>query len=157
MTETIAQFYEKDHDRLDKLFQDFQGLKHLDFPKAKEAFVAFRQGLLRHIEWEEGILFPFFETRTGMRDAGPTFVMTMEHREIKSALEAVHEKVRNKDPNSGVEDSALLSLLSMHNLKEERILYPAIDRAVDDAERRKIFERMEAAPIEPAGACCGSS
>ena len=72
---TISEFYEQDHDRLDELFKTFQKLKRSDFAKAKEAFKEFKFGLQRHIVWEEGVLFPLWEEKTGMSEGGPTFVM----------------------------------------------------------------------------------
>ena len=64
--------YEQDHDRLDELFKTFQQLKRSDFPKAKEAFKEFKFGLQRHIVWEEDLLFPLWEKKTGMSEGGPT-------------------------------------------------------------------------------------
>ena len=72
---TIREFYEQDHDRLDELFKTFQQLKRSDFAKAKEAFKEFKFGLQRHIVWEEDLLFPLWEEKTGMSEGGPTFVM----------------------------------------------------------------------------------
>lgn len=70
-TETVSQFYEKDHDRLDNLFWDFQKWKNENYPRARENFVSFKFGLQRHIVWEEEVLFPFFERNTGMNQRGP--------------------------------------------------------------------------------------
>ena len=69
---TICEFFEQDHDRLDELFKTFQKMKRSDFAKAKEAFKAFKVGLQRHIVWEEDLLFPLWEEKTGMSEEGPT-------------------------------------------------------------------------------------
>ena len=53
---TVSTFYAQNHDRLDELFKTFQKLKRSDFPKAKEAFTAFKLGLQRHSVWEEDLL-----------------------------------------------------------------------------------------------------
>jgi iron-sulfur cluster repair protein YtfE (RIC family) len=79
---TISAFYEQDHDRLDESFKTFQQLKRSDFAKAKEAFKAFKFGLQRHIVWEEDVLFPLWEEKTGMSEGGPTSVIRAEHRRI---------------------------------------------------------------------------
>ena len=55
---SIADYFEKDHDRLDQLYRDYMQLKHTYFADAREKFITFKQGLERHIRWEERILSP---------------------------------------------------------------------------------------------------
>ena len=150
---TITEFYEADHDRLDGLFKGFQKWKRTDFPRAKEAFVAFKFGLQRHIVWEEEILFPLFEEKVGM-SFGPTHVMKMEHREIAQHLESIHKKVQAANPDSDKEEQNLLSVLKLHNEKEESILYPTMDRVVSEEEKSKVFEEMRNMPEERYLVCC---
>jgi len=89
---TVQVSYAEDHDRLDQLMAAYRQCKQTDFARAKEAFKEFKQGLQRHILWEESILFPLFEEKTGMRDCGPTVAMRAEHREIGRWLEACTRK-----------------------------------------------------------------
>jgi len=152
---TISAYYEEDHDRLDALFLDFQRLKRQDVGAARSSFVAFRSGLLTHIAWEEEILFPLFESKTGMSHSGPTFVMRAEHQQIKSLLEAIHKKVAEGNPDSDGDESMLLSVLGMHNTKEENILYPAIDRSVSDEDRGAVFRKMREMPADATPCCAG--
>jgi len=152
---TISAFYEQDHDRLDELFKAFQKMKRSDFPKAKEAFKAFKFGLQRHIVWEEDVLFPLWEEKTGMSEGGPTFVMRAEHRQIGQQLEAIHGKVAEQNPDSDQEEQALLDLLGSHNMKEERVVYPAIDQLTSAEERETVFRNMNDIPEERYKLCCG--
>ena len=145
--ERIKTYFEADHDRLDGLFKAFQALKRSDVVKAGEHFKEFKIGLQRHIIWEEEILFPLFEEKTG-QIRGPTQVMRMEHRQIRDHLEAIAGKVAARDPNSDADEEGLLSVLSAHNQKEEMILYPAIDRSIDEADRASVFEAMKKIPHE---------
>ncbi len=139
----VAHFYADDHDKLDGYFKCFQRTKRQNYPRARECFEKFKAGLHRHIAWEEEILFPLFEEKTGMTDGGPTFVMREEHRQIKAFLEEVHKKVQRQDPESDQEEQQLFEVLKEHNYKEEAILYPAIDRAASDGEREAIFKKMK--------------
>jgi len=152
---TITEFFEQDHDRLDELFKTFQKLKQSDFSKGKEAFKEFKFGLQRHIVWEEDLLFPLWEEKTGMSEGGPTFVMRHEHRQIRQQLEAIHGKVADQNPGSDREEQALLDLLGSHNLKEERVLYPAIDQLTSAEEREVVFQNMKSIPEERYKLCCG--
>jgi len=152
---TISEFYERDHDQLDELFKTFRQLKRSDFAKAKEAFEAFKFGLQRHIVWEEDLLFPLWEKKTGRFEEGPTVVMREEHRQIKQQLEAIHGKVAEQNPDSDKEEQALLELLGSHNRKEERALYPAIDQVTSVEERETVFQNMKNIPEERYKLCCG--
>jgi regulator of cell morphogenesis and NO signaling len=152
---TISVFYEQDHDRLDELFKAFQKLKRSDVVKAKEAFKEFKFGLQRHIVWEEDVLFPLWEEKTGMSEGGPTFVMRAEHRQIGQQLEAIHGKVADQNPDSDQEEQMLLDLLGSHNMKEERVLYPAIDQLTSAEEREAVFRNMNDIPEERYKLCCG--
>ncbi len=149
--------FAEDHDRLDRLLETYRQLKRVDFARAKEAFREFKFGLQRHILWEENILFPLFEEKTGMRDRGPTFVMRAEHREIGKRLEALHDKVRAHDLDSDREELVLVETLFAHNHKEENVLYPAIDRLLSAEEIAAAFRKMEELPEEAYRTCCGPS
>jgi regulator of cell morphogenesis and NO signaling len=152
--QTVSSYYEIDHDRLDELFKNYQQWKRTDFVKAKEFFKQFKHGLQRHIIWEEDILFPIFEQKTGMYGQGPTEVMRMEHRLIKRHLEAIHDKVKVGSSDTDNDEILLLNTLFQHNEKEERILYPAIDRSMNEGERKGVFETMQNVPKERYNNCC---
>ena len=151
----ISAFFEQDHDRLDALFQSFQTLKRHDFEKAKEAFKEFKIGLQRHIVWEEDLLFPLWEEKTGMSEGGPTFVMRAEHRQIGERLQAIHQKVAERNPESDQDEQALLALLGAHNIKEERVLYPAIDQVTTQDECQDVFRKMKEIPEDRYRVGCG--
>jgi len=154
--QTISKFFEQDHDRLDERFKTFQQLKRSDFAKAKEAFKDFKFGLQRHIVWEEDLLFPLWEEKTGLAEGGPSFVMRNEHRQIGQQLEAIHQKVAEQNPDSDQEEQSLLTLLGSHNMKEERVLYPAIDDVTSAEERETVFRNMINIPEERYKGCCGA-
>jgi regulator of cell morphogenesis and NO signaling len=151
---TIMKYYEEDHDRLDELFQEFRQMKHKDFTQAKPFFRQFVFGLQRHIIWEEEILFPLFEEKTGIRQGGPTEAMRAEHKQIKRHLDLIHEKVRVHDPSTDYEEDLLFHAMTVHNLIEEKVLYPAIDRSLSDTERGKVFQSMENLPENRYADCC---
>ena len=154
-TNLITQYFEVDHKRLDAAFACFQALKRESFPEAKQYFKIFYKGLKRHIVWEEEVLFPLFEEKSGMKNNGPTFVMRDEHRRIGAFLDRIHEKVRKADPLIDDDERVLLEVLGAHNTKEEQVLYPAIDKLVDQREMVKVFLALENIPAERYETCCG--
>lgn len=142
-TASINDHYTHDHDRLDELFHQFQTLKSADRPNALRHYQEFNAGLEQHIVWEEELLFPSFESKTGMV-TGPTEVMRWEHRQIRDFLNAIAEKLARDDFDTSDEESGLLAVLGPHNHKEENILYPMIDQVTGAEERAEIFARMNA-------------
>jgi hemerythrin-like domain-containing protein len=90
-----------------------------------------------------------------MSEGGPTFVMRAEHRRIGQQLETIHDKVAEQNPESDEEEQALLDLLGSHNMKEERVLYPAIDQVTSEEECETVFRSMNNIPEERYRVCCG--
>jgi iron-sulfur cluster repair protein YtfE (RIC family) len=132
--DTVTAILGQDHRRLDGLLADAKrALTAGERPRAAALFAAFRDGLERHIVAEEEVLFPAFEALTGIT-TGPTRVMRAEHADIRAYL----AEVANRLAAGGGEGLAtplasLTALLYAHNGKEERILYPATDRAAGAA------------------------
>lgn len=129
--ETLSRYLTEDHEHCDQLFAEAENaVAAADWAEAETEFDRFRAATQRHFQCEEDILFPAFESATGMT-AGPTMVMRSEHVQIRQALEAMAEAVagRNADAYLGYAET-LLMLLRQHNLKEEQILYPMTDRAM---------------------------
>lgn len=151
----IMQYFQADHNRLDVALETFRDFKHESFSEAKRYFKIFNNGLKRHIVWEEDILFPLFEKKSGMSENGPTSVMREEHRRIGQLLERIHEKVRRADPSTDDDEEMLLEVLEAHNLKEEEVLYPAIDQITTQKEIADVFLAIETIPAERYETCCG--
>ena len=140
---TISSMFDEDHERLDALFKSFQTLKRTDVLKAKSAFLEFQAGLQRHVAWEEEVMFPLWEKKSGMTGGGPTIVMRNEHREIGDCLESLALKIQAQNPETDREEETLLDLLDRHNMSEEEVLYPEMDHLISAEERETAFRAME--------------
>lgn len=146
--DTITGYLQGDHRRLDSLMLRCKELVEAGELKAASGiYDEFRAGLLRHIRIEEEILFPEFEEATGMsRSGGPTGVMHSEHLEIMRLLEEIGGLFDDLPPALGEFEplrSALVALLSEHNAKEERILYPMTDLMVPPQRLAEIVRKAK--------------
>lgn len=141
---TVSDYLAWDHDRLDAILELCTKLVGEGrFEEARAHMGEFKDGLFRHIEIEEQILFKAFEDKTGMRDVGPTAVMRMEHKDIKDAVEDIVKACDEKrldDFENG--KATLLGVLVEHNMKEEQVLYPGTDRLLDDKSRENLVEML---------------
>jgi len=145
--DSAMEYLQADHRRLDGLMGGCRTLVASgDLAGARAAFTEFRQGLLRHIKIEEGLLFPEFEAASGMGpDGGPTGVMRYEHAEIIRLLDVIRDLLDGAEPAPGEFESvrsSLVALLHEHNLKEERILYPMTDRLVPPPALSELCRKM---------------
>jgi uncharacterized protein (DUF2249 family) len=135
-----------DHARLDALgAAAFEARARGGLAQARDAFADFAHGLRRHIDFEEELLFPEFEERFGLVGGnGPTPVMRAEHAAIVALLVVMEREI--DDPEAPIELSrAELRLIQRdHDLKEEQILYPALDRLLDEAESDAVVGRIQA-------------
>lgn len=141
--EDVSSLLGTDHERLDSLFADARRLAAAgELLAARAAFEPFAQGLARHLAVEEQVLFPAFDATVPMR--GPTTVMAHEHRSIEHLLGRAREALEADDSGRFDDAAAELSeLLHAHNVKEERVLYPRLDAALDPAARADLVARLQ--------------
>jgi regulator of cell morphogenesis and NO signaling len=139
----ILEFMSKDHDRLDGIFSAFQKTKAENLSQAKTLFANFESGLRRHIVWEEKILFPAFEEKTGMKNTGPTVSMRIEHLKIKEFLDQISQKLQYINIHTGDVEENLINVLKLHNDKEEKILYPWIDQSLGEEALTEMIVKMD--------------
>ncbi len=148
-TPRFDHFLTDDHRACDALLGQLRSAaKAADWAAAGMAFKTLQHDVLAHFAAEEEILFPAFESRTGMT-CGPTRVMRMEHDEARELMLDLAEAVAACDAD-GVRGhgEALLILLQQHNMKEENILYPTsvdVSRDAVPALSEQIMARRLAA------------
>ena len=135
-----------DHDRLEAIeARAFEARARGDAAAARETFALFARGLERHIRFENEILFPEFEARSGLGpEAGPTAAMRIEHRRIEELLAAIERSIGEPRPQAEALRRELHQVLGDHNVKEEQVLYPATDRLLGEAERDELVARIQA-------------
>ena len=126
--DSILNLMTHDHRSCDQHFADIEdALAVGDKNGGRAAFQRFSQALLAHFDAEESLLFPRFESVTGMR-SGPTQVMCLEHENMRAQLRSMHEALIDDDLEGFAgEAETLLVMMQQHNMKEENILYPMCD------------------------------
>ncbi|AGA32934.1 Nitric oxide-dependent regulator DnrN or NorA [Thioalkalivibrio nitratireducens DSM 14787] len=138
----IQAFLTDDHRSCDRAYTEMESaLATGNRDGARSACDRFIADMKRHFQREEAVLFPRFETVTGMRD-GPTRAMKMEHDQMRGLMDELAQAVANGDHRSGLGTAeTLLMMIQQHNLKEEQVLYPMAGRALDN-ESAELIERM---------------
>jgi DUF438 domain-containing protein len=133
------------HKHCDELFaQAEDACAGGDWATGEKAFALLLDQLETHFTSEEELLFPAFETATGMT-SGPTEVMRGEHRQMRDLLGQMKGALAAKDSDAfGGAAETLLILMQQHNMKEENILYPMCDNALGSSDvGASLIERLK--------------
>ena len=141
--ETISSFMTQDHRDCDEEFAQLENsVASENWEEVNRVFNAFSSDLLHHFDMEEKIMFPTFESRTGMQ-GGPTQVMRMEHQQMIQVLDQMKTDVENKDKDHffGLSET-LMMLMQQHNMKEEQMLYRMVDQHLG-ADSELIVSQMK--------------
>lgn len=146
--ESISSYMEEDHDLIDGIAERaVAAAQASDWAALEREGSEFLRRLRRHIEMEEQLLFPAFEQRTGMTESGPSVVMRMEHEQMQPILARMEQAVASRDGSAYRQASdALLQTLVPHNVKEEQMMYPMLDRAMG-ADAQALVAQVKAMAI----------
>lgn len=129
----ILEFMREDHRACDHLYTEAENaLASKKIDEAKKLFDEFYHATNHHFDMEEKELFMTFEKRTGMM-GGPTQMMRYEHQQLRSLLESMRSALAENRSNDffGIGESMMI-MLQQHNMKEEQMLYPMIDRTLGE-------------------------
>ena len=139
--QTISGSMTADHRRCDEMFASAEeSVASGDWKQGSDRFETFRRTAEHHFVMEEDILFPRFEEATGQM-AGPTQVMRMEHVQMRQLFGEMQAALvsRQADEYLGLSET-LMMIMQQHNMKEEQMLYPMMDRVLAGRESDLIRE-----------------
>ncbi len=136
--ESLAMALEREHHEIDAGIEAFMD-------GTRDALAGAVRALRRHIYLEEEFLFPALHA-AGL--TAPVLVMLREHAQMWATLDAL-----DAGPDDGAANTLCRRLtvqLLHHNLKEERVLYPELERVVPEprAERLRAFLESGEMPAE---------
>ena len=122
----LAAFFAQDHRDCDARWADVEELLDTsDVETALPAWHKFDASMRRHFNMEEQVLFPAFDSRSGMGGGGPTAMMRMEHQQMRGLLDQIGAAMDISDAQEAMDvGDTLLMLVQQHNVKEEGMLYP---------------------------------
>ena len=137
---TVGQRLENDHRRIDEGFARFSA-SLAGVAADRPAFDAAAEALRHHIYVEEVHHFPVVRA-SGLMAA--VLVMLREHGEIWDLLDAITEALDGGDhATAGLLWTRLSAVLDQHNMKEERIIYPAGDDKLPAEVADAITDELE--------------
>jgi hemerythrin-like domain-containing protein len=139
------------HEQLTELFLTHQeALLALDIDLALSRLQQFEQELRAHMQVEEEMLLPVY-ARAGQIPGGPIVFFTGEHRKMLEFLARFTEtlqQLKTKPANLPREiiklfdvEAMFKHLMEHHDLREQNILYPTLDKVTTESEREELLSR----------------
>jgi iron-sulfur cluster repair protein YtfE (RIC family) len=144
--DTISRYLAQDHQRLDALVARYFEASTRDTARAAELFFQYRDGLVRHMLWEEEILFPLHERNFGPAGDATLASVKDEHRVIEQLLEFAAAQVRLGSPGAPNEVRRLEAVMTRHEEHEMNVLYPEFDKAISDRDVLHLIRSMDDLP-----------
>lgn len=144
----LTECLQTDHRRLDAILVECKAQAAAGrFAAAADRFTTFREGLARHIDAEEDVLFPALAQHTP-HARGPVSVMRSEHVQIREWMATLARALAAADPAWSSVMGELEEVLSGHNAKEEHVLYPMADEATHEARELDVLRATLQGMIE---------
>ncbi|TCS39243.1 hemerythrin HHE cation binding domain-containing protein [Paucimonas lemoignei] len=129
--QTICEYLEYDHKCCDDLFDKVETsiAKH-EWQQAEIEFQHFHAAFIAHLEGEESIVFPAFG-EIFSEAALPIKILCTEHQRIKGIVTRLQDALHRREPADFLLHAETLTLLmQQHSQKEEKMLYPLLDRVL---------------------------
>jgi iron-sulfur cluster repair protein YtfE (RIC family) len=142
----VLKIMDRDHEELADMFTQFILNVNSNSEKSINIFSRLKQHLLKHFQWEEKVLFPLFEERTGTSGLDTIFVLKNEHLQINTMFISKIELMLSESnyPEIALLAVGLEEMLSMHRQYENDIFYPWFDDSLDEAERIRVLKLLKA-------------
>ena len=141
------------HRDLERLFEQHQeALLDKDLELAAELFERHAAALLRHAAEEERVLIPRYDQLDEKERGGATELFTAEHDKLRDWVDRIRGLLDRLRADPSQLNRKLIRLLDTestykhqmehHDLREERIMFPALDELLDDDERAAIAAEL---------------
>lgn len=146
----LSEALEREHRDIDGGIEEYSaGLSHGD-TDATPLLRAMR-GLRRHIYLEEEFLFPPLKATLMM----PIFVMLREHGDLWDAMDGLDSLLASDADTDTLHNACreLLTKLDNHNSKEEPIIYPQADVALDTDAADRLRDFLERGTMPEGWRC----
>ncbi len=140
----IKEYMTQDHRACDEAFANMENAVHEEnWTESKKLFESFASDLIYHFDMEEKVMFPAFEARSASAHCNPTPVMLMEHEQMKKLVQDMRADIdaKNKEHFFGLSETLMMTM-QQHNMKEEQMMYPMVDEAME-SENVMLLDEMK--------------
>ena len=140
----IKEYMSADHRACDESFANMENAVHEEnWKEANKLFESFAGDLIYHFDMEEKVMFPAFKARSASAHCDPTEMMIMEHDQMRKLISDMRADIdeKNKEHFFGLSETLMMTM-QQHNMKEEQMMYPMVDEAME-SENKILLEEMK--------------
>jgi len=138
----ISDFMKLHHKMLTVMLDEFRSSKK-DTPKRERLFANFASLLEKHMIFEEEVLFPLFEGKTGTESLNKsTSTLRKDHKQVRDLAEKI-KKMMNNNADTDKLENHLVEILQEHEKTEFDIVYPWLDEAIGEDAAKAIIRGMK--------------
>jgi iron-sulfur cluster repair protein YtfE (RIC family) len=147
MEQSITLLMSADHQLLDELWhQCLEGIEHFDVQRVRDRFNRLAHAWQRHMRVEEEIFFAAYSEHERSGAAALIADARAEHREIAAMLERLSPLMTARDHSTmtvivASQPCSPTTVFQSHQVKEQDVLYPMMDRAIAHDEKLKLLEQ----------------
>jgi hemerythrin-like domain-containing protein len=140
---TILELMSSHHRQCDESFAKLENsVADQDWSNPR-VFEEFFSVMTKHFQAEEDVLFTALESKMG-GPIGPTQMMRQEHQQMSVLLDQMKGAFAAKDREKFLSLSdTWMVLAQQHNMKEEEVLYPMMDGALEGEAPALINQTQE--------------
>ena len=132
-------------------FRHQRALLDFNFRGALERLEEYEAALLAHMRDEEELLIPLYAERAAVERGGRADFFLLEHEKMRRHLAHFREQLPRleelPEPSRALiklldQQTTFKHIVEHHDEREERHLYPALERLTTEAEREELLGRI---------------
>ncbi|MFO7677864.1 MAG: hemerythrin domain-containing protein [Thermoplasmatota archaeon] len=137
---SIVKVMMRDHAVIQKLLHDFKDKSSNEDADLIQSFHRFEWALEKHLFTEEKAIFTMYNPEDVYQGYKMLPELTKQHNVLLNKLSLIREDIRKKRIPKDL--SSFSELLISHKNYEEEHLYPKLDDALSDAEKKSIIDKI---------------
>jgi hemerythrin superfamily protein len=138
---SILSLMVKDHEEIETLIKKLDESIDKEYEMMRKTFEQFEWKLEKHLFIEEKAIFTFYEPTDISNGYVMLPILMKQHNFILNTLAIMRRQVNNgKAPQDHLQ---LRSFLQKHKNYEEKEVYPRLDDALNNAQKKQIIDRIQ--------------
>jgi len=129
-----------DHNKIEKLMDDFERDIDKDYELMKKSFTKFEWKLEKHIFTEEKVIFTNYTPEDVTEGYQMLPELTKQHNFILNQLSNWRKDLVNKNKINGF--YKFKKILINHKIFEENEVYPKLDQSLSDSDKKLSIDRL---------------
>jgi len=130
----------RDHCKIKNLLDDFEEKTKQDHKAMVKSFHKFEWELEKHLFVEEKAIFTTYNPEDVTEGYKMLPELTKQHNVILNKLSNMRQDVLKRRPIQDI--SSFIEFLTRHKDYEEREVYPKMDEALDESQKKFIIDRI---------------